>query len=111
MSIEDFVGFTVEPTYFGDHPFSSYAKYSRKLVFSSPWYAQCEYHGVRIIRFSQNLVYLLNSWFLWESGKIYILAFTTLWYTAALFYSAMSLYVEEALMKLNKVYPWAYSLK
>lgn len=41
---------------------------------------------------------------LWESDQVYNFAFTTLWYTEALSYYAMSSYIEEALTKLSKNY-------
>ena len=49
-----------------DHLFSTYAKFSEKLIFHTPWYAH-----VRNVSFSENLAYVLNRWtLLWLIQKI-----------------------------------------
>ena len=43
--------------------FSMYAKFSKKLIFLTPWYAHvrtCVYQGERNVCFSENLAYILN---------------------------------------------------
>ena len=39
----------------GDHSFSTFAKYSEKLTFLTPWY-----HGVENVSFSENFANVLN---------------------------------------------------
>ena len=41
------------------YPFSTYAKFSEKLTFLTPW---CAYQGVRNVSFSENFAYVLNGW-------------------------------------------------
>ena len=43
--------------------FSTYAKFSKKLRFLTPWYAHtCAYQGVRVIIFSENFAYIVKGW-------------------------------------------------
>ena len=51
--------------YTGDHWFSTYAKFSEKPTFLTPWYVHvhtCVYQGVRNVSFSENVAYVLNEW-------------------------------------------------
>ena len=43
-----------------DYSFSTYAKYSEKLIFLTPSY--CAYQGVRNVSFSENFAHVLNEW-------------------------------------------------
>ena len=46
-----------------DHSFSRYAKFSKKLAFLTPWYADVRvYQGVRNVSFPGNFAYVLNRW-------------------------------------------------
>ena len=50
-----------------NHSFSTYAKFSEKLTFLTPWYPMlrtCACQGVRNVSFSENFAYVLNEWFL-----------------------------------------------
>ena len=66
-----------------DHSFSTFAKFSEKLIVLTPWYIRtrtCAYQRVRNISFSENFAYVLNEWPLanlirnnkntWSWGKI-----------------------------------------
>ena len=48
----------------GDHPLSTYAKFSEKLTFLSPWYAHVlvRIRGLEMFFFSENVAYVLNEW-------------------------------------------------
>ena len=43
-----------------EHLFSTYAKFSEKLIFLNP--RTCAYQGVRNVSFSENFAYVLNEW-------------------------------------------------
>ena len=45
------------------HPLSTYAKFSEKLRFLTPWYAHVRVHqGVRNVSFPESFAYVLNGW-------------------------------------------------
>ena len=55
------------------HSYSTYASFSVKLTFLTPWYAHvrtCAYQGVRNVIFSETFVYLLNNWLPSESSVL-----------------------------------------
>ena len=46
-----------------DYSFSTYAKFSEKRIFLTPWYVHTfVYQGVRNVSFSENFLYVLNEW-------------------------------------------------
>ena len=49
---------------FRGHPFSTYTKFSEKLIFLTPLIRTrtCTYQGVRNVTFSENFAYVLNGW-------------------------------------------------
>ena len=50
------------------HPLSTYATFSEKLTFLTPWYAHVRaYQGVRNVSFSENIAYVRNGWSLIRS--------------------------------------------
>ena len=63
MKIEDFIdifecfSFKKNLTFVRDHPLSTYAKFSEKLIFA---YGTGAYQGVRNASFSENFAYVLN---------------------------------------------------
>ena len=76
---------------FSDHPFSTYAKYSKKLLFLTPWYAPVQDLGVRNFSFFESL---LNGWSLiWRvehickiySRKYFFQWILSRWYLTDLF--------------------------
>ena len=61
-------------TYFmlWDYSFSTYAKFSEKPIFLTPWCAYIRTNqGVRNLSFSENFAYLLNEWFHYIYKKKY----------------------------------------
>ena len=44
-----------------DHSFSTYAKFSEKLIFLTPIHTRtCAYQGIRNVSLSENFAYVLN---------------------------------------------------
>ena len=66
-----FSDFKLVKTSITDHPFSTCAKFSKKLTFLTPWYAHVR---VRIrgknISFSKNFAHAVNGWPITEKLKI-----------------------------------------
>ena len=57
MKLEKFIWKVIFVIRFRGHRLSTYAKFSEKLTFLTPWYAE-----VKNVNFSENFAYVLNEW-------------------------------------------------
>ena len=70
--------FWTTPYGFWNHSFSTYANFSEKLTFFTPWCAHvCNANGGKKCYFSEHFANVLNEWSLWQELSPILLILTT----------------------------------